>query len=98
MSESQATPTAMQLGRNLATKTKKDRNGKDEDGDGVDGVMEFQIAGRHVARNITGICVHLRPIPPSKSPLAYNLALLVLSPPSLNPLRLFLVLKITLGW
>lgn len=37
--------------------------------------MDFQIVGRHVARNITGICVHLRPIPPNKSPWAYNLAL-----------------------
>jgi hypothetical protein len=79
-------------------KQRKTGNGKDEDEDGVDGVTDFQIAGRHVARNITGICVHLRPIPPSKSPLPYNLALPRLSPPSLNPLRLFLGLKITLGW
>lgn len=46
--------------------------------------MDFQIVGRHVARNITGICVHLRPIQPSKSPLAYSVWLW--SPPSLNPL------------
>ena len=44
MSESQAKQITMQVGRKLATKTKKDRNGKDEDGDGVDGVMDFQIA------------------------------------------------------
>lgn len=37
--------------------------------------MDFQIVGRHVARNITGICVHLRPIRPRKSPLAYSVAL-----------------------
>lgn len=38
--------------------------------------MDFQIVGRHVARNnITGICVYLRPIRPSKSPLAYSVAL-----------------------
>lgn len=42
MSESQAKQIAMQVGRKLATKTKKDRNGKDEDGDGDgDGVHGF---------------------------------------------------------
>lgn len=41
MSESQAKRIAMQVGRKLATKTKKDRNGKDEDGDGLDGVHGF---------------------------------------------------------
>lgn len=42
-SESQAKQIAMQVGRKLATKTKKDRNGKDEDGDGdrVDEVLGF---------------------------------------------------------
>lgn len=41
MSESQARQIAMQVGRKLATKTKKNRNEKDEDGDEVDGVHGF---------------------------------------------------------
>lgn len=36
--------------------------------------MDFQIVGRHVARNITGICVHLRPIPATVL-LLYSVAL-----------------------
>lgn len=41
MSESQTRQIAVQVDKKLATKTKKNRNGKDEDGDGVHGVHGF---------------------------------------------------------
>lgn len=71
MSESQAKRIAMKVVRKLATKTKKDRMGTmkmeiEMEFDGVHGFPDRRAS--HVARNITGICVHLRPLPPNKRP------------------------------